>query len=101
MARITGLQIALGDLLMNTAMWVLIILAIPLVSTGYIDGVYLGVIGLLILASFEAVQPLASAFQGLGYSRAAAERVFAVADSPWDHCPCQPTIGLSGGISPN
>ena len=45
MARITGSQIALGDLLMNTAMWVLIILAIPLVSTGYIDGVYLGVIG--------------------------------------------------------
>src|SRR2546422_1526980 len=29
MAMITGLQTALGDLLMNTAMWVLIILAIP------------------------------------------------------------------------
>ncbi len=82
MARITGLQIALSDLLMNTAMWVLLILAIPLVSTGYIDGVYLGVISLLILASFEAVQPLASAFQELGHSRAAAERVFDVADAP-------------------
>ncbi len=81
MARITGLQTALGDLLMNTAMWVLIILAIPLVATQYIDGVYLGVIGLLILASFEAVQPLASAFQGLGHSLAAAERVFAVTDA--------------------
>src|ERR1700730_7609084 len=52
-ATITGLQSALGDLLMNTAMWVLIILAIPMVATRYIDGVYLGVIGLLILASFE------------------------------------------------
>ncbi len=82
MARITGLQAALGNLLMNTAMWVLLLLAIPLVATGYIDGVYLGVIGLLILASFEAVQPLASAFQGLGHSRAAAERVFAVTDAP-------------------
>jgi thiol reductant ABC exporter CydC subunit len=82
MARIRGLQIALGDLLMNTAMWVLIILAIPLVATGYIDGVYLGAIGLLILASFESVQPLASAFQRLGHSRAAAERVFAVTDVP-------------------
>lgn len=82
MATITGLQSALGDLLMNTAMWVLIILAIPLVATRYIDGVYLGVIGLLILASFEAVQPLASAFQGLGHSLAAAERVFAVTDAP-------------------
>jgi len=81
MATIKGLQTALGDLLMNTAMWVLIILAIPLVATQYIDGVYLGVIGLLILASFEAVQPLASAFQGLGHSLAAAERVFAVTDA--------------------
>ena len=81
MATITGLQAALNDLLMNTAMWVLIILAIPLVSTGHIDGVYVAVIGLLILASFEAVQPLASAFQGLGHLLTAAERVFAVTDA--------------------
>jgi ATP-binding cassette, subfamily C, bacterial CydC len=81
MAMITGLQTALNDLLMNTAMWALIILAIPLVTTRYIDGVYLGVIGLLILASFEAVQPLAPAFQRLGHALAAAERVFAVADA--------------------
>jgi ATP-binding cassette subfamily C protein CydC len=82
MARVTGLQMALGDLLMNTAMWVLLLLAIPLVATGNIDGVYLGAIGLLMLASFEAVQPLASAFQSLGHTRAAAERVFAVTDAP-------------------
>jgi len=81
MATITGLQTSLNDLLMNVAMWVLIILAIPLVATRYIDGVYLGVIGLLILASFEAVQPLAAAFQGLGHSLAAANRVFAVTDA--------------------
>jgi len=81
LAMITGLQAALHDFLMNTAMWVILILAIPLVATRYIDGVYLGVIGLLILASFEAVQPLASAFQGLGQSLAAANRVFAVTDA--------------------
>ena len=81
MALITGLQTALHDFLMNTAMWVILILAIPLVATRYIDGVYLGVIGLLILASFEAVQPLAAAFQGLGQTLAAANRVFAVADA--------------------
>jgi len=101
MARITGLQIALGDLLMNTAMWVLIILAIPLVSTGYIDGVYLGVIGLLILASFEAVQPLASAFQGMGHSRAAAERIFSVVDSPppiTESSTPQPIAANPGGL---
>ena len=81
MARITGLQFALNDLLMNTAMVILILLAIPLVATGYIDGVYLGAIALLILASFEAVQPLASAIQGSGHVRAAAERVFAATDA--------------------
>ncbi len=81
MATITGLQTSLNDLLMNMALWVLIILAIPLVATRYIDGVYLGVIGLLILASFEAVQPLAAAFQGLGHSLAAANRVFAVTEA--------------------
>jgi ATP-binding cassette subfamily C protein CydC len=102
MARITGLQIALVDLLMNTAMWVLIILAIPLVSTGYIDGVYLGAIGLIILASFEAVQPLASAFQGLGHSRAAAERVFAVVDTPppvTESSTPQPILANPGGLN--
>ena len=81
-ASITGMQMALGDLLMNMAMWVLVLLAIPLVVSRYIDGVYLGVIGLMILASFEAVQPLALAFQSLGHTRAAAERVFAVTDAP-------------------
>lgn len=81
LAMITGLQTALHDFLMNMALWVLLILAIPLVATRYIDGVYLGVIGLLILASFEAVQPLAAAFQGLGQSLAAANRVFIVTDA--------------------
>lgn len=82
MARVSGLQMALGDLLMNTAMWVLLLMAIPLVAAGNIDGVYLGAIGLMMLASFEAVQPLAAAFQNLGHTRAAAARVFAVADAP-------------------
>lgn len=80
-SMVTGLQMALHDVLMNTALLVLLILAIPLVVTHYIDGVYLGVIGLLILASFEAVQPLALAFQKLGQSLAAANRVFAVMDA--------------------
>jgi thiol reductant ABC exporter CydC subunit len=81
MASISGLQMALGDLLMNMAMWVLLLIAIPLVAAGNIDGVYLGVIGLLILASFEAVQTLAAAFQSLGHVRASATRVFTLTDA--------------------
>lgn len=80
-SMVTGLQMALHDILMNAALLILLVLAIPLVVTHYIDGVYLGVIGLLILASFEAVQPLGAAFQRLGQSLAAANRVFAVADT--------------------
>lgn len=81
MSMVTGLQMALHDVLMNAALLVLLILAIPLVTTHYIDGVYLGVIGLLILASFEAVQPLGAAFQRSGQSLASANRVFAVTDT--------------------
>jgi thiol reductant ABC exporter CydC subunit len=81
MAFITGMQQALNDLLMNLALWTLLILAIPLVITKAIDGVYLGFLGLVILASFEAVQPLGQAFQFLGHSLAAGERVFKVADA--------------------
>src|SRR5262249_5891182 len=40
-----------------------------------------GFLALVILASFEAVQPLAQAFQSLGHSKAAASRVFALAET--------------------
>ncbi len=81
MAFITGLQYALNDALMNLALFTLLILAIPLVTTKAIDGVYLGFLTLAILASFEAVQPLAQAFQFLGHSVAAGKRLFQVADA--------------------
>jgi ATP-binding cassette subfamily C protein CydC len=81
MAFISGLQQALNDLLMNLALWTLLILAIPLVVTHAINGVYLAFLALVILASFEAVSPLAQAFQSLGHSLAAGERVFEVVDA--------------------
>ncbi len=81
MALIAALQQALNDLLMNLALWTLLILAIPLVVTKAIDGVYLAFLALLILASFEAVQPLAQAFQFLGHSIAAGERLFKMANA--------------------
>ena len=40
-AFITGLQNALGDLIMNLAMLAVLVLAIPLVARGEIQGVYL------------------------------------------------------------
>jgi hypothetical protein len=42
------------------------------VNEGRIPGVYLAFLALLVLGSFEAVQPLGSAFQFLGRSLEAA-----------------------------
>ncbi|MBO0777402.1 MAG: thiol reductant ABC exporter subunit CydC [Ktedonobacteraceae bacterium] len=81
MASINGLQQALNDLCMNLAIVVILLLAIPLVSARAINGVYLGFLALLMLGSFEAVQPLAQAFQSLGHSLAAGKRLLNVIDA--------------------
>ena len=81
MASIGGLQNALNDLTMNLAMVTILILAIPLVDEGVIPAVYLAFLALLTLGSFEAVQPLGTAFQFLGRSLGAGERLFEIADA--------------------
>ena len=69
-----GLVKMLNNLLMYLALWTLLLLAIPLVTSQAINGVYLALLALVILSSFEAVQPLGSAFQFLGHSLAAANK---------------------------
>jgi ATP-binding cassette, subfamily C, bacterial CydC len=81
MAFITGLQDALSDLMMNLTMLAILVLAIPQVTGGEIRGVYLAFLVLVILGSFEAVQPLGTAFQFLGRSVGAAERLFELVDA--------------------
>jgi ATP-binding cassette subfamily C protein CydC len=81
MALLTGLQNALADLMMNLAMLAILVLAIPLVAGGEIPGVYLAFLALVILGSFEAVQPLGMAFQFLGRSVRAGERLFEIVDA--------------------
>jgi thiol reductant ABC exporter CydC subunit len=81
MAFVTGLQDALSDLMMNLAMVAVLALAIPLVAAGEIRGVYLAFLALVMLGSFEAVQPLGKAFQFLGRSVNAGERLFEIVDA--------------------
>jgi ATP-binding cassette, subfamily C, bacterial CydC len=81
MALVTGLQNALGDLMMNLALVAVLIVAIPFVATGEIDGVFLAFVALVVLGSFEAVAPLGTAFQILGRSVGAGERLFEISDS--------------------
>jgi ATP-binding cassette subfamily C protein CydC len=81
MALVTGLQNALSDLMMNLALVTVLIVTIPLVAAGKIDGVFLAFVALVVLGSFEAVAPLGAAFQVLGRSVGAGERLFEITDA--------------------
>ncbi|HTK08504.1 MAG TPA: thiol reductant ABC exporter subunit CydC [Ktedonobacteraceae bacterium] len=81
MANVSGIQQTLLDVLTNLALWTILLAAIPLVATNHITGVYLAFLALMILASFEAVMPVAQALQLLGHSQAAAKRLFSVLDT--------------------
>ena len=81
MAFITGLQDSVSDLMMNLAVVAILVLAVPLVAAGEVRGVYLAFLALVMLGSFEAVQPLGRAFQFLGRSVSAGERLFEVVDA--------------------
>ena len=81
MASIAGLQDSLGDLLTNLAMLTALVLAIPLVASGEVRGVYLAFLALVALGVFEAATPLGGAFQTIGRTTAAGERLFEVSDS--------------------
>jgi ATP-binding cassette subfamily C protein CydC len=80
LALIRGIGISLGTLLTGLAGLTVLWLAIPLVATGKISGVYLALLPLSAIASFEAVQPLAVALQNLEASGSAARRIFALID---------------------
>ena len=82
MAGLNGLQSALISLLTNLGMWTILVLAIPQVSAGQLNGVYLAVLTLAALASFEAVQPLPQAAQYLENNLEAARRLFEIAAEP-------------------
>ncbi len=81
MARISGLHSALGTLLTNLGLWLVLVLVIPQVMAGNIKGVMLGTFALMTLASFEAVSPLSLAAQMWNASREAARRLFEVVDA--------------------
>lgn len=72
---LTALFIGLAGL---TTLW----LAIPMVTGGEIEGVFLALIPLAAIASFEAVTPLSLSLQYLESSKAAGERLFELIDAP-------------------
>lgn len=81
LALVTGINSGMSVLLTNMGLWTILALAIPLVSTGKIEGVMLGALSLITLASFEAVTPLPLAAQMWESTRASAKRLFEIVDA--------------------
>lgn len=61
---------------------VVLVMAIPLVTSGAMDVTLLAVLPLVTIVAFEGVQPLASAMDQSATSGAAADRVFGIMASP-------------------
>jgi ATP-binding cassette subfamily C protein CydC len=81
-ALLRGMSNALAVLFTSLAGLTVLLLGIPLVSGGTLDGVYLALLPLTAIASFEAVQPLSLAWQQLEADQAAARRLFELIDAP-------------------
>jgi len=80
-ARLSGLTDALGLFIVNSTIWIVLWLAIPLVHNGSLEGIYLAVVVLIVQSSFEAVLPLPFAVHYLRESLAAARRLFGIVDT--------------------
>lgn len=81
MSAISALQSALVGLLSNLGSWLVLALAISLVGQGKVQGVYLAVLSLIALTSFEAIAPLPLAAQYLESNVQSARRLFELVDA--------------------
>lgn len=81
LANLRGVANALTALLTGGASLAILIIAIPLVTGGQLEGVYLALLPLAAAAAFEAVGPLALAYEHLGAGNAAASRLFELIDA--------------------
>ena len=79
---IESLSSSVGLIAINLTAFVLLLISIPMVNSGYMDGKILAVIILGSVASFEAIQPLSLAYQNLEKSIQAGRRIFEIIDKP-------------------
>ena len=78
MSHIRGLSLALITLISGMAVLTALYLAVDLVKFDLLNGANLALITLAILASFEAVLPLPTAYQYLGRTREAGRRLLEI-----------------------
>ncbi|UCG12748.1 MAG: cysteine/glutathione ABC transporter ATP-binding protein/permease CydC [Deltaproteobacteria bacterium] len=81
MSQIRGFSTALITLLSGFAVLTVLYLGVDLVNRDVLDGANLALLGLAVLASFEAVLPLPLAFQYLGQTREAGHRLLEIVNS--------------------
>lgn len=81
LAKLNGGTQSILGLCANLSMWLMLIVAIPMVTTGKLAPANLPMLALFALASFEAILPLPLAFQTLPGTLAAARRLFDIVDS--------------------
>jgi ATP-binding cassette, subfamily C, bacterial CydC len=82
LASVRGASAAAGSILAGLAGLTVLVIAIPWVREGSVDGVLLAALPLVTFAAFEAVHPLGDAFREVELSRAAAVRTFEIGDAP-------------------
>ncbi len=80
-ARLGIVSTALSGLVTALALCGALAVAIPMVRDNRLSGPELAMVAFFVLASFEAVAPLPTAFQALGETLAAARRIFALVDA--------------------
>lgn len=80
--KITALADALGTMTMNLAVVAVVALAVPLVGSGSLNGVYLAVVALVVQAGFEAVLPLPAVTYYWRECQAALARIRAISGLP-------------------
>lgn len=85
MKNIQALHESLTGFAMNITVAVLLFTAIPDVETGILEGVYLAVITIGIMAAFEAVVSIPQAFQYLSLTTKSGERLFSIIDNQHDN----------------
>ncbi len=80
-ASVSGLQQSLSGLCMYFGIAAILLLSIPAIVDGQIEGVYLALIIFGVMSSFEAVQNLGPAVQHLEASDEAGRRLFNIIDT--------------------
>ena len=87
LATISGVATGLGALLMGLAAMTLLGLVVPILDGGGIEPEYIAVMPLVMIAAFEAVQPLSAAMEHLDRARRAAGRLDALVGA-------EPAVGV-------